>query len=268
MEFATALELFDDEEFEDACAAFTKALAATQDPAVTAKILEKRAIAYLKINQFETAAEDASASLKINPSQNSYLTKGESLFQLDEYESAKKAFETGMLLKGETGKKAATFQKWIRKCNAEIEDEEDDDDDEDDAPQEEKNTKVSEEKVEAVAPAPVAAKPQPKFRHDWYQTSDLVVITVLAKKQNAENVSVDITATNVTVEIKLDDGSGSSFVLDLDLFDEIVPATSTHRLSPFKLEVKLRKKTSYKWNGTCKKTFFFFQIVDCASMYM
>ena len=70
------------------------------------------------------------------------------------------------------------------------------------------------------------------------------------------------------LEIKLDDGSGSSFVLDLDLFDEIVPATSTHRLSPFKLEVKLRKKTSYKWNGTCKKTFFFFQIVDCASMYM
>ena len=259
MEFATALELFDDEEFEDACAAFTKALAATQDPAVTAKILEKRAIAYLKINQFETAAEDASASLKINPSQNSYLTKGESLFQMDEYESAKKAFETGMLLKGETGKKAATFQKWIRKCNAEIEDEEDDDDEEDDAPQEEKNTKVSEEKVEAVAPAPVAAKPQPKFRHDWYQTSDMVVITVMAKKQNAENVSVDITATNVTVEIKLDDGSGSSFVLDLDLFDEIVPATSTHRLSPFKLEVKLRKKTSYKWNGTCKKTFFFFK---------
>jgi len=49
------------------------------------------------------------------------------------------------------------------------------------------------------------------------------------------------------VHIDLADGSGSTFALDLDLFDSIDPALSSYRLNKFKLEIKLRKKEAYQW---------------------
>ena len=253
--FASAIEHFDDEEFEIAVTSLTKALEETDDNTVRAKILEKRADAHLHLSMYETAAEDASASLTLSTgSQGSYMIKGEALFNLDEYESAKSAFEVGLAIKGNSGKKAPLFQRWIRKCAAEIEEEEEEEKEEEEEEEEEKkgNKKEHKETPAATTPAPQilvaeAPKPTPKFRHDWYQTADMVVITVMAKKQKSENVVVDITETNLVVEIKLDDGTGSSFVLDLNLFDEVDSKQSTHRLSAFKLEVKLRKKESYQW---------------------
>ena len=113
--FASAIEHFDDEEFELAVTSLTKALEETDDNTVRAKILEKRADAHLHLSTYETAAEDASASLTLSTgSQGSYMIKGEALFNLDEYESAKSAFEVGLAIKGNSGKKAPLFQRWRR----------------------------------------------------------------------------------------------------------------------------------------------------------
>ena len=247
--FVLAVEQFDDEEYEAAIVSLTEALEETDDNKSKAKILGKRASAYLRAANpvFEKAAEDAAASLTLSPdNQTAWLSKGEAMFNLDEYETAKASFEKGLEVKGTAGKKASLFQKWINKCVAEIEDaDEDEDEDEDNT---EATATTATTATTAPTPSPVVLVPQPKFRHDWYQTSDTVAITVMAKKQNSENVSVDITENNLVIEIKLDDGSGSSFVLDLDLFDMVDPSQSTHRLSPFKLEVKLRKKESYQWS--------------------
>ena len=257
MNFAAGLEFFDDEEYSEAVSALAKALDETDDNTVRAKILEKRALAHLCLSDYDAAVEDAAASLTLSSnSQGAYMAKGEALFHLDEYESAKSAFEAGLAVKGEAGKKAVIFQKWIRKCVAEIEEDEDEDEENKNekeiAKDEEATIKPTTKAESDVSDSPVTTtvkEVSPKFRHDWYQTSDTVVITVMAKKQDPNNVSVDITTNNLTVEIKLDDGSGSSFVLDLDLFDTIDPQQSTHRLSPFKLEVKLRKKDNYQWGA-------------------
>ena len=256
--FIKGLEQFDDEEYESAIVTLTHCLD-TEDPKSRAKILEKRASAHLQLANYEAAAEDASASLLLSPnSQNGWLSKGEAMFHLDEYETAKVSFEKGFAVKGDTGKKASLFQKWINKCLAELED-----DDSEDELREGEDTGEAKETTPAptTTPSPptptptptTVTAPLPKFRHDWYQTSDTVVLTVMAKKQDPTNVTVDITENNLMIEIKLEDGSGSSFVLDLDLFDAIDPAQSNHRLSPFKLEVKLRKKEAYKW-GTLEAT--------------
>jgi tetratricopeptide (TPR) repeat protein len=251
--FATAVEQFDDEEYDLAVTSLTKALDECDDNNVRAKILAKRASAHLQLSLFENSAEDATACLTLSPeNQSAWLSKGEAMFNMEEYETAKVSFEKGLKVKGNTGKKAAVFQKWINKCDAELEDEVE-------SQEEEEEEKVEATKTESSSttttpppspPPPATTVPNPpKFRHDWYQTFDAVVVTVMAKKQKSENVSVDITQSNLTIEIKLDDGSGSSFVLDLDLFDNIDPSQSSHRLSPFKLEVTLRKKESYQWTS-------------------
>lgn len=67
-------------------------------------------------------------------------------FSLDEFETAKAAFEKGIQVAEEKGTSTKTFQTWVRKCAAEIEDDDDDDDDD------------LEEKTSVVA-APVVRAP-------------------------------------------------------------------------------------------------------------
>ena len=126
---AAALEHLDDEEYEEAVAALTQALGEAEgDAATQAKVFEKRAAARLALGRLEEAADDAAAALDarpMQPSQGAFLCKGEALFRLDEYESARAAFERGKAVKGPAGKKAAVFDRWMRKCDAELADEED-----------------------------------------------------------------------------------------------------------------------------------------------
>ena len=55
-----------------------------------------------------------------------YLRQGLAAFHLDEYESAKVAFEKGVTLVT-SKKQKETYETWIRKCDAEIEDDEESD---------------------------------------------------------------------------------------------------------------------------------------------
>jgi suppressor of G2 allele of SKP1 len=264
---AAALEHLDDEEYEEAVAALTQALGEAEgDAATQAKVFEKRAAARLALGRLEEAADDAAAALDARPtqpSQGAFLCKGEALFRLDEYESARAAFERGKAVKGPAGKKAAVFDRWMRKCDAELADEEDESGDESEEGESGDESEEGEGEAAAAAaaaassaaaaaatpaaPAPTAAAPAPRFRHDWYQTLDGVVVTIMAKNQDPDNVKVDIAERNLSVHIDLADGSGSTFALDLDLFDDIDPARSSFRLNKFKLEVKLRKKEAYQW---------------------
>ena len=134
MSLGSALDFLDDEEYEEAVGALTAALGEAEgDSATMAKVLEKRAVANLAPARCEEASDDAVAALELRPSQGAFLCKGEALFRLDEYESAKAAFEQGKAMKGPTGKKAAIFDRWIRKCDAELADEEEEDDEYDEA---------------------------------------------------------------------------------------------------------------------------------------
>lgn len=96
-------------------------------------------------------------------------------FNIDEFETAKDAFEKGYAIEPAN----AQFKTWIRKCDAELEEEE-----EDSGPP---------PAVPAARPAPAAvtvpppsqpvapAAPKPRFRHEYYQNSSSVVVTVYIK---------------------------------------------------------------------------------------
>lgn len=75
-------------------------------------------------------------------------------------------------------------------------------------------------------------------RHDWYQTDEKVVITVLVK--NAKNYDVQIHPRDV--HIVADD-----YTLDLKLFAAIDHQRSTYRIVPVKVEVTLFKLVGERW---------------------
>lgn len=109
--------LFVEEDFAGAVDAYSEALKV--DPG-NARVFEARANAHIKLEQYAEANEDATKALELDPSlARAYLRKGVALFNMEEYEAAKESFEAGCQLSPDN-----TFKTWIRKCDAELEDEE------------------------------------------------------------------------------------------------------------------------------------------------
>ncbi|GFR43610.1 hypothetical protein Agub_g4707 [Astrephomene gubernaculifera] len=108
--------LFVEEDYEGAANAYTEALLV--DPS-NARVYEARANAYIKLEQYSEANADATKALELSPSlAKAYLRKGVALFNMEEYEAAKEAFEAGYQLAPDN-----TFRTWIRKCDAELDEE-------------------------------------------------------------------------------------------------------------------------------------------------
>lgn len=75
-------------------------------------------------------------------------------------------------------------------------------------------------------------------RHDWYQTDEKVVITVLVK--NAKHYDVQIQPRDIHIE-------ADDYTLDLKLFAAINQERSTYRIVPVKVEVTLFKLVGERW---------------------
>lgn len=96
------------------------------------------------------------------------------------------------------------------------------------------NTLPKAEKLEPVQ------TPASKIRHDWYQTSDNIVITLLVKGVPIDRTTVDIQSSSVSISFPLQSGSDFLFTLD-PLFAIIDAAASSSRITSAKIELKLRK---------------------------
>ncbi|XP_068621784.1 protein SGT1 homolog [Battus philenor] len=94
---------------------------------------------------------------------------------------------------------------------------------------------------------PPAEAPNPKIKHDWYQTEAQVVVTILLKNAVSNKVKVHYGDRSVSVSSAIPN-SDSEYSLELELAHEIVPSMCTHVVSPSKIEVKLRKKEGIRWN--------------------
>ena len=112
-------------------------------------------------------------------------------FEMEEFESAKDAFEASRAISD-----SATVRRWIRKCEAEIE--------EDGSEEEEVAapgamgvaqpipTLTSEEaKQDPLPPA------KPSARHEWYQSPTAVTITIFAKNIKQDQCTIEPTASTV-----------------------------------------------------------------------
>ncbi|KAI6800007.1 SGS-domain-containing protein [Hortaea werneckii] len=101
----------------------------------------------------------------------------------------------------------------------------------------------------ASAPAAPQQTPADKIRHDWYQNSEKVFITLMAKGVPQEKTTVDITERALNISFPL--LAGSSYDLTLDpLFAPVKPDECITRVLPTKLEVILAKGTpGQKWKA-------------------
>ena len=103
-------------------------------------------------------------------------------------------------------------------------------------------------KAPTATPKPEGVQtPANKIRHDWYQSTDSVTITLLAKGVPKDSAIIDIQATSLSITFPLPTGADYDFSLE-PLFAAIDPAASTHKIMSTKVEFILKKAVpGQKW---------------------
>jgi HSP20 family molecular chaperone IbpA len=188
--------------------------------------------------RFAQAIADANKAIELDASNSkAYFRKGVACFSMEEYTTAKTAFEKGR----ELDEKNAQFKTWIRKCNAEI--------DEEMASEAAAPAATAPMPAAAAAAAyqPPAPKPVARFRHDFIQTPTHVTVTFYMKGATKENCEVTFEERSLSLDWTI--SSSDSWQVTFDpLFESIVPEECTYSCFITKVEIKLKKKTSGKWD--------------------
>lgn len=99
-----------------------------------------------------------------------------------------------------------------------------------------------------AAPAAPQQTPADKIRHEWYQNTENIYFTLLAKGVPKDEAQVEITERSMSISFPLQ--SGSSYDLHFEpLFAPVVPEKCITRVLPSKVEVILIKATpGPKWS--------------------
>eukprot|EP01121_Diplochlamys_sp_Union-15-3_P021896 TRINITY_DN9115_c0_g1_i1.p1 TRINITY_DN9115_c0_g1~~TRINITY_DN9115_c0_g1_i1.p1 ORF type:complete len:392 (+),score=86.54 TRINITY_DN9115_c0_g1_i1:85-1260(+) len=276
--FTKANSLFVDEQYEDALENYGMAIELDNN---VSDYFVKRSFCHYKLKNYTDAVDDANKAIKLEPTNaTAYLRKGMSAFALDEFESAKAAFVKGKSIDpGNT-----IFNTWIRKCNAEMEEDDEILVDTTSTPQVNKTTEPTQERkilddmpalepdddnvppkskiptpvVKTEAPvsttpptpqqqAPSAAKPKPPFRHEWYQNETHVMVSVFIKGCKKEQVTCTFTERQLDLCVKLQ--GNSEFQFNIDLCDKVVPSECKYEILSTKIEIKLKKHHPGKWKS-------------------
>ncbi|KAK1094123.1 Cochaperone protein [Friedmanniomyces endolithicus] len=88
-----------------------------------------------------------------------------------------------------------------------------------------------------------------KIRHEWYQNSQNVYFTLLAKGVPSDQAQIDFTPRSLNISFPLATGASYDFTLE-PLFAEIDPEACTKRVLSTKIEIGLAKKVhGKKWRA-------------------
>ncbi len=195
-----------------------------------AAALASRAAAYMKLGQNKEALADASKACTLKDDlEVAHYRRGVAAFALEDFAQAKHAFARGRdLLAGGPEPGGRKYGTWLRKCEAELEDEELD----------LKFATTTTTTTSKAAAPPVIPVPAAKPKYQYYQTPTHVTVTLLAKGVKEEEATVSLEARHLKVALK--DGT---VLLDAPLFDGVVPGDSSHKFFATKVELKLKKAT-------------------------
>ncbi|XP_030448888.1 protein SGT1 homolog isoform X1 [Syzygium oleosum] len=240
-----AKEAFIDDHFELAVDLYTQAISLSPN---NAELFADRAQANLKLCNFTEAVADANRAIELDPSMSkAYFRKGNACYELEEYQTAKAAFELGSsLAPGD-----ARFTNLIKKCDEGIAEESGDLLDQ---PLEKASTQVvpaegDQESDQIVNEVPNQATSQlivkPKYRHEFYQKPEEVVITIFAKGIPAQTVAVDFGEQILSVII--DVPGEDAYHFQPRLFGKIAPEKCRYEVLPSKIEVRLAKAEPLNW---------------------
>uniref|UniRef100_A0A2I3RHC1 Protein SGT1 homolog n=1 Tax=Pan troglodytes TaxID=9598 RepID=A0A2I3RHC1_PANTR len=81
--------------------------------------------------------------------------------------------------------------------------------------------------------------------YDWYQTESQVVITLMIKNVQKNDVNVEFSEKELSALVKLP--SGEDYNLKLELLHPIIPEQSTFKVLSTKIEIKLKKPEAVRW---------------------
>ncbi|XAR53605.1 hypothetical protein NMG60_11022223 [Bertholletia excelsa] len=241
-----AKEAFVDDHFELAVDLYSQAIA--MDPN-NAELFADRAQANIKLNKFLEAVADATRAIELNPSlSKAYLRNGSAYIKLERYESAKVALEAGASLAPEDSR----FTNLIKKCDQLLAEE---------------NVKLSKQSMaqtpDTVLDPPsemkddtigtsqdaelVVLKSKPKYRHEFYQKPEEVIVTIFAKGVQPNSVRVDYGEQILSVAIDIHDED--TYTFQPRLFGKIIPAKCKYDVLSTKIEIRLAKAESIYWKS-------------------
>lgn len=256
-----AEDYFKDDNFAKAAELYDKAIAAASEAGKpVARYYANRANNNLKLKRYEAALADAEQALTLEAGNARALQrKGVALFYLDRFEDAEDAFDAAAAA-GFTG----DLSLWKRKIAAEL-----------DRPAPAAASSSADassssaaaavpviassstpapiiHKIEAlpkaVKPAPVVPQPPAvplnlaqKTRDQWFQISDEVTISLMAKNVKAEQVTVSLDEATATLKAAINFPSDSSVYEKSWKLCAGVKGQPTINITPYKVEMTLKK---------------------------
>ena len=251
-----ASEAFMDEDFEQAVELYTQAI---RDDPKNATLFVKRAQANIKLENFTDAVADANMAIELDASMpKAFFLKGVACFSLEEYQTAKAAFSAGSSFDANNPK----FKEWIEKCDARLVEEAAADGKEkqpgsalpvngpsttplpsSDVTPTKSDQQQGEGPVQMVSEDNLEGPPlqstKPKYRHEYYQKPNEVVVTVFAKGLSGDCVHIEFGEQFLSVVIQVP--GEDKYVLQKRLFSKIIPEQCKYAILATKIEIRLAK---------------------------
>ncbi|NWV24096.1 SGT1 protein, partial [Origma solitaria] len=181
----------------------------------------QRAYAHILLQKYADAVADAKRSLELNPNNAvALLRKGLGEYHIKNYASALESFREGQKLDNVDD----TFTVWIKRCEETL------------------NGKKKHIHFIRGLICPVLGS---CVMYDWYQTESQVIVTIMIKNAQKDDVSVQFLEKKMNASVRLP--SGEDFSLKLDLLHSIVPEQSTFKVLSTKVEIKMKKPEAVRW---------------------
>ncbi|XP_030501871.2 protein SGT1 homolog [Cannabis sativa] len=239
-----AREAFVDDNFELAVDLYTQSIKLNPR---NADLFAERAQANIKLGNFTEAVGDANKAIELDRSLvKAYLRKGIACVKLEEYHTAKAALEIGASL----AQSDSRFAKLISECDQQIAEETMALKKQSTPNGQASTTNVSVEslgdsKERCTLPNQVGMTSKPKFRHEFYQKPDEVVVTIFAKGIPARNVAVEFGEQILSVAIEIPGEDAYHF--QSRLFGKIIPEKCRYQVLSTKVEIRLSKADNIHW---------------------
>uniref|UniRef100_A0A452DHZ1 Protein SGT1 homolog n=1 Tax=Bos taurus TaxID=9913 RepID=A0A452DHZ1_BOVIN len=177
----------------------------------------QRAYCHILLGNYSDAVADAKKSLELNPnSSTALLRKGICEYHEKNYAAALETFTEGQKLNSAD----ADLTAWIKRC------------------QEAQNGKC------ADFPWSFNLR-RSQCLYDWYQTESQVIITLMIKNVQKNDVNVEFSEKELSALVKLP--SGDDYSLKLRLLHPIIPEQSTFKVLSTKIEIKMKKPEAVRW---------------------
>uniref|UniRef100_A0A8C6ELX7 Protein SGT1 homolog n=1 Tax=Marmota marmota marmota TaxID=9994 RepID=A0A8C6ELX7_MARMA len=201
---------------EDPQAALEELTKALEQKPDDAQYYCQRAYCHILLGNYCDAVADVKRSLELNPNNSTaVMRKGICEYHEKNYASALETFTEGQKLDSA----GANFIAWIKRCQEAL--------------------NGSESEVSA------SQRTQSKIKYDWYQTESQVIITLMIKNVQKNDVNVEFSEKELSALVKLP--SGEDYNLKMRLLHPIIPEQSTFKVLTTKIEIKMKKPEAVRW---------------------